>query len=142
MNVVLIRYNTQSQFAQDRWRLIINGEEKTCGKIEIRVPAYTSSDFISEEVGIKHHIVCFPESIIFQDETAILMNDIQLNEPGQKYKDEAMETAIFLASQQKNPPNQLHKLIRLIYEKKVELGTEFTIKDANKISKYLLTKKD
>lgn len=140
MNIVLIRYNTLSQTPQTRWRVIVNGQEHICGRIEIKVPAFTSSDEV-EGHGLKHHITCYPKSIVYLNHSIILTNDESDDDPSQKYKDEAMETALNFAANMNVPPDKFHKFVRMVYEKKL-LSTDFDLKDVQVIYKYIKNKKD
>lgn len=139
MNIVQIRYNTLSETPQTKWRAIVNGEEHICGNIEINVPAFTSSDEL-EGHGLKHHITCYPKSIIYLNGTIILTNDESNDNPSESYKDAAMETALNFAANMKVSPDKFHKFVRMVYEKKL-LSTDFNLKDVQVIFKHVKNKK-
>jgi hypothetical protein len=68
MNKIQVRYNTDydKKFShpnlpeQKRWRVLINGEQILADYVEIRVPAHTTTDTITTELGsvLKKHISC------------------------------------------------------------------------------------
>jgi hypothetical protein len=67
----LIRYNTTSVSDDDRWRIIVNGNEILVSDIHINVPCYTSRDEMPD-VGLKFHIAC--EGILTIKDTVAEIN--------------------------------------------------------------------
>jgi len=64
---VKIRYNTAVDDDFLYWRVLIDGIEHLASDIVIEVPTYSTKDEI-EGVGIKHHISCEAEEIIWDEE--------------------------------------------------------------------------
>jgi hypothetical protein len=74
MDKIKIRYNTDVCDGFLYWRVIINGKEHLASDIKINVPSYSTSDFV-ENVGIKHHISCESDNIVWNEETkAVTIN--------------------------------------------------------------------
>ena len=68
MKTVKIRYNTDVNDSFLYWRVLIDGVENLASDIKINVPSYTTKDFI-EGVGMKHHITCESDNIVWNEET-------------------------------------------------------------------------
>lgn len=72
--IIKIRYNTAVNDDFLYWRVIINGEEHLVSDIKINVPTYTTKDYI-ENVGMKHHITCESDNIIWNEENkSVIIN--------------------------------------------------------------------
>lgn len=65
---VKVRYNTTVSDDHLYWRVLINGVEHLASEVIFEVPTYTTKDEI-EGVGTKHHISCYAEEIIWDEET-------------------------------------------------------------------------
>lgn len=74
MKQVKIRYNTNVGDSGLYWRIIINGVEHLASNIDINVPTKTTGDFIPK-VGLKHHITCQPDNVIWEGTKVILSNN-------------------------------------------------------------------
>jgi len=72
MVTVKIRYNTQVNDDFIYWRVVVEGVERLASDIKINVPTFTTKDFI-EEVGMKHHITCEANELIWNDENQSLI---------------------------------------------------------------------
>lgn len=72
MVTVKIRYNTQVNDDFLYWRVVIEGVERLASDIRVNVPTFTTKDFI-EEVGMKHHITCEANELIWDDENQSLI---------------------------------------------------------------------
>lgn len=72
MVTVKIRYNTQVNDDFLYWRVVVEGVERLASDIKINVPTFTTKDFI-EEVGMKHHITCEANELIWNDENQSLI---------------------------------------------------------------------
>lgn len=68
---VRIRYNNMDTDGSERWRVIINGNEFQTREIIINCPTRTLTEKF-EDVGIKHHIVCDANEIVFKDNVATI----------------------------------------------------------------------
>lgn len=68
MKTVKIRYNTDVNDNFLYWRVLIDGVENLASDIKINVPSYATKDFI-EGVGMKHHITCESDNIVWNEET-------------------------------------------------------------------------
>jgi uncharacterized membrane protein len=55
-NVVSIRYNTKSDGSVNRWRLLCDGNEHLTNNIVINGKVRTTTDWMGNEIGYKHHI--------------------------------------------------------------------------------------
>lgn len=71
MNKIKIRYNTDVCDNFLYWRVIINEKEHLASDIKINVPSYSTNDFV-ENVGIKHHISCESDNIVWDEETKVV----------------------------------------------------------------------
>ena len=72
MVTVKIRYNTQVNDDFIYWRVVVEGVERLASDIKINVPTFTTKDFI-EEVGMKHHITCEANELIWNEENQSLI---------------------------------------------------------------------
>lgn len=63
---IKIRYNTNVDDDFLYWRVLIDGVEHLASDIKINVPSYSTKDFI-EGVGMKHHITCESENVIWDE---------------------------------------------------------------------------
>jgi len=74
---VKIRYNTLCDDGRLFWRIIIDGEERTCSDIQINCPSFTTVDEVWDpsrgQKVIKHHVTCKPSQIIWELNKAILL---------------------------------------------------------------------
>jgi len=70
-NIIKIRYNTAVNDNFLYWRVLINGVENLASDIKINVPSYSTKDFI-ENVGMKHHITCESDDIVWDEETKVV----------------------------------------------------------------------
>lgn len=68
---IKIRYNTAVSDDFLYWRILIDNVEHLASNVKINVPAYTTKDFI-EGVGMKHHITCESNSIVWDEENKIV----------------------------------------------------------------------
>lgn len=78
---VKIRFNTDFHAVTNpkKWRLIIDGQERLVDEINIIGKCSTTSDNM-EKVGLKHHISCTAESIVyFNDVVQRLINGNSYN---------------------------------------------------------------
>ena len=66
---VRIRFNNMDTDGLEKWRIIINGNEFHVSEILINCKTRTLTEKF-EDVGIKHHIVCDANQIIFKDNVA------------------------------------------------------------------------
>ena len=77
MTDVKIRYNTLCEDGRLYWRILIDGEEKTCSGIEINCPSFTSMDEVWDpsrgKMVTKHHVTCKPSQIIWDSDKVILL---------------------------------------------------------------------
>lgn len=77
MTDVKIRYNTLCEDGRLYWRILIDGEEKTCSDIEINCPSFTSMDEVWDpsrgKMVTKHHVTCTPSQIIWDSDKVILL---------------------------------------------------------------------
>ena len=77
MTDVKIRYNTLCEDGRLYWRILIDGEEKTCSGIEINCPSFTSMDEVWDpsrgKMVTKHHVTCKPSQIIWESDKVILL---------------------------------------------------------------------
>lgn len=71
MTTVKIRYNTQVSDDFLYWRVLVDGVEKLASDIKINIPTITTKDFI-EGVGMKHHITCEANELIWNEENQSL----------------------------------------------------------------------
>lgn len=55
-DVVLIRYNTDSDGKNRAWRMIVDGQELQVNSIEIQTSSRTSADWMQDKQVFKHHI--------------------------------------------------------------------------------------
>lgn len=71
---VKIRFNTDYHAITNpkKWRLIIDGQERLVDEINIIGKCSTTSDNM-EKVGLKHHISCTAESIIYTNDVVLSM---------------------------------------------------------------------
>jgi adenylylsulfate kinase len=56
VDIVKVRYNTESNGKEKVWRLLVNGKELLVNEIDIRKPSSTSTDWMEEKQCLKHHI--------------------------------------------------------------------------------------
>lgn len=76
MNIKL-RYNTavvideQSTEPTLYWRVLIDNVEHLASDVIINVPTQTTKDYI-EGVGIKHHITCESDNVIWDNKKVIV----------------------------------------------------------------------
>jgi hypothetical protein len=68
---VRIRFNNMDTDGSEKWRIIINGNEFHTSEILINCKTRTLTENF-EDVGIKHHIVCDANEIIFKDNVATI----------------------------------------------------------------------
>ena len=61
---IYIRFNTKYTGKHDRWRVVIDGEERNCGHVIIKVPSRTAELFVKGE-GLKHNIFCEAKNVSF-----------------------------------------------------------------------------
>jgi hypothetical protein len=69
--IIKIRYNTAVDDDFLYWRVLEDGVEKLASDIQINVPSYTTNDMI-EGVGMKHHITCESEDVVWDEENKIV----------------------------------------------------------------------
>ena len=75
--IIKIRYNTAVIISEDDeiptlyWRVLVDGVEHLASDIKINVKSYSTKDII-EGVGLKHHITCESDEVIFDDKTKIV----------------------------------------------------------------------
>jgi hypothetical protein len=66
---VQIRYNTLCDDDINYWRILIDGVEYVCSKIDINVPVITTRDNVYDsnrkQIVNKHHISCEANTIIW-----------------------------------------------------------------------------
>lgn len=65
---VKIRYNTLVNDDFLYWRVLIKGVEHLASHVEINTETKTTKDYI-EGIGFKHHITCYCNQIIWDEET-------------------------------------------------------------------------
>lgn len=56
VDMVKVRYNTESNGKEKVWRMLVNDEELLVDEIEIQKPSSTSTDWLEEKKCLKHHI--------------------------------------------------------------------------------------
>ena len=66
---VRIRINNTDTDGNEKWRLIVNGNEFHTSEIIINCSTRTFTEKF-EDIGIKHHIVCDAKEIIFEKNIA------------------------------------------------------------------------
>lgn len=65
--IIKIRYNTAVVDDFLYWRVLIDGVEHLASDIKINVPTYATKDYV-EGVGIKHHITCESDNVVWNKE--------------------------------------------------------------------------
>lgn len=68
---IKIRYNTSVDDDFLYWRVLIEGVEYLVSDVIINVKSFTTKDFI-EGVGMKHHITCESDEIIWNEENKVV----------------------------------------------------------------------
>lgn len=68
---VRIRFNNMDTDGSEKWRVIINGNQFHTSEILINCRTRTLTEKF-EDVGIKHHIVCDANEIVFKDNVATI----------------------------------------------------------------------
>lgn len=68
---VRIRFNNMDTDGSNKWRVIINGNEFYASEVIINCPIRTLTEKF-EDVGVKHHIVCDANAIVFKHNIATI----------------------------------------------------------------------
>jgi len=71
-----IRFNTEHNGSELKWRVIIDGEERLAKNILINCPCKTTEDsvLVKDLLVIKHHITCESDDWNFDENNVLTIN--------------------------------------------------------------------
>jgi hypothetical protein len=72
--IVSIRYNTKSDGFTNCWRIICDGNEYLTNKAIIRGEVLTTQDWMSANVGFKHHVTIKDADVVFSEDLTLITN--------------------------------------------------------------------
>lgn len=73
---VKIRWNSQCKDNHNFWRILIDGQERTCSNVIFQLPVHTTRDTVwdsstNQEVE-KHHISCTAVEVIWKGDVVLV----------------------------------------------------------------------
>lgn len=70
---VKIRYNTKRTGEHDLWRVLVNGQERTCANLKIQCDVvWTTKDFMPELGEDKFHISCRAKKVEYHEDNGMI----------------------------------------------------------------------